>query len=110
PVDDVLRESVLSPRGLVFAAVTALVAALLVWITVSVRPREDARLQGVDLVAIAALLVTAVALANGVANEDRLARGEGSALLLLLLPGLLAVAAAIVVARAFPAVARWWSD
>jgi hypothetical protein len=110
PAADVLRESVLSPRGLVFAAVTALVAALLVWITVSVRPREGARLQGVDLVAIAALLVTAVALANGVANEDRLARGEGSALLLLLLPGLLAVAAAIVVARVFPAIARWWSD
>ena len=36
--------------------------------------------------------------------------GQGSALLLLLLPGLIAVAAAIVVARMFPAAARWWAD
>ncbi len=35
---------------------------------------------------------------------------EGSALLLLLLPGLLAVVAAIGVARVFPAIARWWSE
>ena len=60
--------------------------------------------------AIAALLVAGVALASGAADEDRLARGEGSALLLLLLPGLLAVVAAIVVARVFPAIARWWSE
>ena len=45
--------------------------------------------------AIAALLVTGVALVGGVADEEQLARGEGSALLLLLLPGLLALAAAI---------------
>jgi FtsX-like permease family len=110
PVSDVLRESVLSPEGLGIAVVTALVAATLVWLTVSLRPREGTRFGVVDFVAVAAVLVTGVALAGGVADEDRLARGDSSALLLLLLPGLVAVAAAIVVARVFPVLARWWSD
>ena len=110
PVDDVLRESVLSPRGLALAGATVVAAAVLVWITVSLPTRKGARLQGVDLVAIAALLVAGVTLASGAADEDQLARGEGSALLLLLLPGLLAVVAAIAVARVFPAIARWWSE
>jgi hypothetical protein len=109
PVADVLRESVLSRGGLTLALVTALLAAALVWLTVSLPPRS-ARFGGMDFVAVAALLVTAVALAGGVADEDRLARGEASALLLLLLPGLVAVAAAIAVARVFPVLARWWSD
>ena len=110
PVDDVLRESVLSSRGLALAGAAAVAAAVLVWITVTLPTREGARLQGVDLVAIAALLVAAVALASGAADEDRLARGQGAALLLLLLPGLLAIVAAIGVARVFPAIARWWSE
>jgi hypothetical protein len=110
PVTGVLRESVLSPTGIGIALVAALVAAVLVWLTVSLRPREGTRFGVVDFVAVAAVLVTAVALAGGVANEDRLASGESSALLLLLLPGLVAVAAAIAVARAFPLLARWWSD
>ncbi|HEX2427748.1 MAG TPA: hypothetical protein VHI53_07455 [Gaiellaceae bacterium] len=110
PVSGVLHESVLSPEGLGIAIVAALVAAALVWLTVSLRPREGTGFGFVDLVAVAAVLVTAVALAGGVANEDRLASGDSSALLLLLLPGLVAVAAAIVVARTFPVLARWWSD
>jgi len=110
PVSGVLRESVLSPTGVGIALVTALVAAALVWLTVSLGLRQGARVGGLDFVAVAAVLVAAVALAGGVADEDRLARGESSALLLLLLPGLIAVAAAIVVARVFPVLARWWSD
>lgn len=110
PVGDVLRESVLSPRGLALAGATVVAAAVLVWVTVSLPTRTGARLQGVDLVAIAALLVAGVTLASGAADEDQLARGEGSALLVLLLPGLLAVVAAIAVARVFPAIARWWSE
>jgi FtsX-like permease family len=110
PVGDVLRESVLSPRGLALAGATVVAAAVLVWVTVALPARKGARLQGVDLVAIAALLVAGVTLASGAADEDRLAHGEGSALLVLLLPGLLAVVAAIAVARVFPAIARWWSE
>lgn len=110
PVPDILRESVLSPFGLGLAGATAIAAAALVWITVSRPPREGARFGTLDVVALAALAVTAVALVGGVADEEQLARGEGSALLLLLLPGLIAIAAAILVARIFPTVARWWAD
>jgi FtsX-like permease family len=110
PVTDVLRESVLSPRGFGLAAATAAAAAALVWITVSLRQRDGARLGVLDFVAVLALVVAGIALLGGVANEDQLASGQGSALLLLLLPGLIAVAAAVVVARIFPAAARWWAD
>ncbi len=110
PVGDVLLQSVLSPRGLALAGATALAAAALVWITVSLRPREGARIGSLDLLAIGALVVTAVALAGGVADEDELARGGSAALLLLLLPGLIALAAAVLVARVFPFAARLWAD
>jgi hypothetical protein len=110
PVTDVLLQSVLSPRGLALAGATALAAAVLVWITVSLQPREGARLGSLDLLAIGALVVTAIALAGGVADQEELARGGNAALLLLLLPGLIALAAAIVVARVFPFVARLWAD
>jgi hypothetical protein len=110
PVGAVLRESVLSPVGLALALATALVAALLVWLTVSIPTREGSRLAVLDLVAISALTVVVVALASGAADEERLVRGDGVALLLLLLPGLVAVAAAVAVARIFPALARRWSN
>jgi hypothetical protein len=106
PVADVLRESVVSPVGLGLAFATALLAAGLVWITISLPSREGTRVGVLDLVAGAALLVIAVALLGGAADEDQLARGEGTALLLLLLPGLIAIAAALLVARVFPALAR----
>lgn len=110
PVVRVLGESVLSPVGLGVAVAAALVAAVLVWITVSLPQREGARIEVLDLVAAAAVLVVAVALVGGAADEEQLARGEGSALLLLLLPGLVAIAAALVVARIFPALARFRAD
>jgi hypothetical protein len=106
PVADVLRESVLSPVGIGLGLAAAVVAAALVWITVSLPSRVGGRIGALDLVAAAAVLVVAVALVGGAADEDRLASGEGSALLLLLLPGLVAIAAALLVARAFPALAR----
>ena len=81
PVTDVLQQSVLSPRGLGLAAATAarrgcarvdhgLAAG-------SARARG---LELLDLVAILALVVAGVALLGGVANEDQLASGQGSAL------------------------------
>ena len=110
PAVDVLRESVLSPVGLGLAFATAVSAAALVWITVSHPVREGARVGALDVVGVAALLVVGVALADGVADEAELARAEGSALLLLLLPGLLAIAAAVAVARVFPVLARLGAD
>lgn len=110
PVFDVLGESVLSPLGLGVAVVAAVVAAFLVFVTVSLPQREGARVGALDLVAASAVLVVAVALAGGAADEEQLARGEGTALLLLLLPGLVAIAAALVVVRIFPALARLRAD
>ena len=110
PVADVLRESVVSPAGLALAAATALLAAALVWVTVSLPTREGARVGVLDVVAGTALLVVAVALVGGAADEEQLARGEGTALLLLLLPGLIAIVAALVVSRIFPALARLGAD
>jgi hypothetical protein len=110
PVADVLRESVVSPVGLGLAVVTALLAAALVWITVSLPSREGARVGVLDLVAGAVLLVVAVALVGGAADEDRLARGEGTALLLLVLPGLIAIVAALLIVRIFPAFVRFAAD
>ena len=110
PATAVLLQSVLSPRGLALAGATALAAAVLVWITVSLKPRDGARLGSLDLLAIGALAVTGVALAGGVADQGELARGGDVVLLLLLLPGLIALAAAIVVARVFPFLARRWAD
>jgi FtsX-like permease family len=110
PAVDVLRESVLSSLGVGLALATAAIAAVLVWITVSLPAGKLGRRGLLDAVAIGAILVVAVLLAGGAADEDQLARGEGTALLLLLLPGLIAIAAALAVARVFPTLARWWSD
>jgi hypothetical protein len=110
PIVDVLRESVVAPLGLGLALVLAVVAAVLVWITVSLPSRDGARIGPLDVVAAAALLVVAVSLAGGAADEEQLARGEGTALMLLLLPGLIAIAAALAIARLFPILARWWSE
>jgi len=110
PAGDVLRESVLSTRGLGLAATACVVAAALVWITVSLPARSASRVGTVDLVAAASVLVVAVALLSGAADEEPLARGEDTALLLLLLPGLIAIAAALVVARVLPSLARLRAD
>ena len=110
PAWDVLRESVLSPHGWGLALGAAIVAALLVWLVVSLPHRQGARLGVLDAVALAALTIVVVTLATGAADEERLVRGGDVALLLLLVPGLVAVAAAALVARAFPAVAGWWSN
>jgi hypothetical protein len=110
PTADVLRESVLSPTGLGLALGAVAVAALLVWLTVSIPARTGRRLGALELVALLALVVVAVALASGAADEERLVRGDGVGLLLLLLPGLVAVAAAVGAARLFPLFARWGSN
>ena len=106
PPVEVLRHSVASRSGLALVLGAALVAAALIALTISLRPREGARIGVPDLVAGAALLVVAVALLGGAADRDRLETGQGLALVLLLVPGLVALAAAVLVTRLFPPVAR----
>jgi hypothetical protein len=106
PVGDVLRESVLSSTGLLLAVGAALATGGLVAIAASLRGRSGSRLGLPELVAAGALLVLGVALLGGAVDDEQLARTESSALLVLLLPGVVAIVAAIVVARFFPFLAR----
>jgi hypothetical protein len=105
PALEVLRSSSIAPGGLALAAGLALVAALLIAVVVAL-PERDARVGLAELAAAVALLVVAVSLLSGAADEDRLAEGEGSAVLLLLVPGLISFAAAVLAARLLPPVAR----
>jgi hypothetical protein len=106
PPAAVLVESILSPAGLGLAAVAILVTSGVVAGVAWARPQEHA-FGPVEFIACAALLTVVVALLAGVADPDSLASGERSALLLLLIPALVALSAAILVARVFPWLAGW---
>jgi hypothetical protein len=106
PAGAVLRESVLSAGGVLLACLVALVAALVVAMTVSTRPSRHGRFGWLDGVALAAVVVAAALLAGGAADEDRLTEDDGSAIGLLLVPGLVAFAAAVAAARLFGPVTR----
>ncbi len=106
PVGEVLRESLLAPPALALAAGVALAAALVILVAVSVHPRSGRRLGLLDAAAVGAVAVVAAALVGGAADEERLASDQGAGLVLLLLPGLIAFAAAVVAARLFGPLVR----
>jgi hypothetical protein len=110
PALRVLLESTLSPTGLGVAFTVALVTGGLIALAVSLRSREGGRLGLPEAVGAGALLVIGVTLLGGALDEERLARAEGTALLLLLVPGLVALVGAIVVSRVFPPLARLVAD
>jgi hypothetical protein len=110
PVRDVLLHSVAGSAALALAGVVVLVTTGLMALVVSLPVRERARVGPADALAAAALLVVGVAVLGGAVDEERLARTDGSALLLLLLPGLIALVAAVAVARLFPLLARVVAD
>jgi hypothetical protein len=96
-----LRErTILSPTGLGLVASLAALAAVILFATmralVLVRGRG---LSVVDAAAGAALLAVAVALAAGQTDAATLARDRGTGVVLLLVPGLVIVAGAIVATR-----------
>jgi FtsX-like permease family len=101
PLWPLLERKILSPTGLALAAALAALAVLILFATsraqpVSVRGRG---LSLVDVAAGAALLAVAVALAVGQTDAESLARDRGTGIVLLLVPGLLIVAGAILAAR-----------
>jgi MFS family permease len=104
PVGELLRHSVLSGSGI--AAALGLVAAATVAIAIAsaVRPLRMGGLSvsALDVAGVGAVLAIAVALARGAADADALLRQRGTGPVLLLLPALIAVAAAAVVARILP--------
>ena len=110
PAGAVLVRSVVSPRGLAIAAALVLLTTALVVAAVTLRSRERGRIGAPELLGAAALLVIGVALLGGALDENRLATAEGPALLLLVLPGLVVLVAAVVVARVVPWLGRVVAD
>ncbi len=106
PVGSVLRESVFSGAGIAIALGVVLLATAVIAITTSVSARPEARIGPIDVAALVALLVVAAALAGGAADTSRLAESQGAGLVLLLLPGLIAFAAAVAAARLFGPLVR----
>ena len=106
PVGAVLAESLLSPTGLLLGLAVAVVAACVIAIAVSVGGEGDRRVSGVDVAAIVAGLAAVGILASGSVDPAELASGGTAAVALLVLPGLVAFAAAVAAARLLPALGR----
>jgi len=106
PVGAVLRESVLAPAGLALALGIVALATVVIAVATSVPSRVGSRFGPLDAAALGALAVVVASLLGGAADESRLAEGEGTGLVLLLLPGLIAFAAAVAAARLFGPLVR----
>jgi FtsX-like permease family len=108
PGGAIVAHSVLSGTGL--AVVLALIVATAAILIASVwSPRIQLgglRLTALDLAAVAAAVVVAVAFARGATDTGSLAGGQGTGAVLLLLPGLVVFIAAVVAARAVGFVSR----
>ena len=106
PVGAVLRESVLSPAGLAIAAGVVVLATLVVAVATSMPARAESRFGLLDVAAVGSIALVIAALLGGAADESRLAESQNAGLVLLLLPGLIAFAAAVVAARLFGPLVR----
>lgn len=101
PVTATLRHSAASAGGVAFAAALAAAAALLLFAAVRAPSARvgGATLTAVDALALGALAAIGVGLARGQADAASLAGGNGTGAFLLLLPALVALVAAVAVAR-----------
>ncbi|HET8652380.1 MAG TPA: hypothetical protein VFM13_07390 [Gaiellaceae bacterium] len=101
PLGALLERTVLSATGLAVAGGLAAVAVLLLFLTMRAQP-VSVRGRGVALVdaaAVFALLAVGIALAVGETDAETLARDRGTGAVLLLVPGFVIVAGAILVGR-----------
>lgn len=108
PPGGILLHSVLAPGGLGLAAGLAAAVTGILALALTVRPVgfRDLSFSPLDFAAVAAVAVGAVALARGQADADALLRQRGTGVVLLLLPGLIAFAAAVACARVFAPLLR----
>jgi hypothetical protein len=108
PVGGVLRHSVLSGGGIAAGLLLAAAATIVLALTLAVRPLSlgGLSLTPLDVAALGATVAVAVALARGAADAGDLLAGNGTGVVLLLLPVLVAFAAAVVVARLLPPALR----
>ena len=107
-VGPVLDHSALAATGLLVGLALALVATLLI---TAVLRSPSARIGGVkvtiaDVAAVGALVAIVIGVTRGPATTSTLASGSGAGLFLLLLPGLVALVAAVVGARLLAPVLR----
>jgi hypothetical protein len=102
PVGAILRHSALSLGGLGAALLLFAAAATVLAVALRARPVSLGGLQltVADVAALGAAAALAVALTRGSADPSTLAEERGTGVFLLLLPGLVAVVAAIAAARA----------
>jgi hypothetical protein len=104
PVGALLRHSVLSGRGIATALLLAAGATLVLGAALSVRPLSlgGLSLSPLDIAALGAALAVVVALLRGAADTQDLVAGNGTGVVLLLLPALVGFAAAVAAARLLP--------
>lgn len=106
PVWDVLTQSLLSPTGLLLGLGVAILAACVIGATVSFDRSRSRRIGPVEVAAILAAVAAAGVVASGAVDPEDLAADGASAVSLLVLPGLVAFAAAVAAARLLPAAGR----
>jgi FtsX-like permease family protein len=108
PPGAVLAHSVVSGRGLALALALAATAALVVLASLRARVAGFGgwTVTIADVAAIGALGAVGLALARGGADAESLARGDGTGVVLLLLPGLVVFVAAVAFARIVAPVLR----
>jgi hypothetical protein len=101
PAGPVLARSVVSPGALVLAVAVAATATLLLYLGARARPIRvgGAAVSVADVAAAGALAAIAIAYLAGSADAESLGSSAGTGVVLLLLPGLIALAAAVVLAR-----------
>ena len=104
PAGAVLEHSVLSWAGIAaaagLAAASALVLLLSLW-----RPRRQVgplTVTAIDVAALGVLVAVVLALVRGSADSEAIAQQQGTGVVLLLLPGLVAFVAAVVCVRLLP--------
>ncbi len=106
PIGAVLRESVLAPAGLAIAVGVVVLATLIVAIATSMPSRSESRFGLLDVAAVGSVALVIAALLGGAADQSRLAESQNAGIVLLLLPGLIAFAAAVAAARLFGPLVR----
>jgi FtsX-like permease family protein len=102
PAGAVVGHSILSGGGILVAVSLAVAAAIILLASVWTKPVRigGLHLSGLDIAAVGAAALIAVAFARGSANPGSLSSGTGTSAVLLLLPGLVVFVAGVVAARA----------
>ena len=108
PVGALLSHAVLSGRGIATGLLLVVVATAVLAVALTIRPLSlgGFALSALDVAALGAAAAVAVALARGAADAGALLEGNGTGIVLLLLPALVGFVAAVVAARLLPAALR----